>query len=385
MPHPISVAVYLPSLEGGGAERVALNLAIALFQQGFQVDLVVQNAIGPYLAQVPAGLGLVDLQVSGPRSNLQSLARYLKRRRPDVLLAILDNWNVAGLAKRLAGVPTRIIASAHNLPSIDLNLGPNWKSRIKLGLMRLAYGGVDDFVAVSQGVAAEVETILGLPKARIRVIYNPLVTPALAALAQAPLTDSRSQTSGHPWLAADLDPDFDLKLPPVILGVGRLTAQKDFPTLIRAFALVRQQRPARLMILGEGPLRPELTALIESLGLGDEVDLVGFQDNPYAYLARSAVFAFSSAWEGFGNVIVEALAVGTPVVSTDCRSGPAEILGHNGEYGRLVPVGDAPALAAAILAVLAAPPDPGPGQRRSADFTIAAIVAQYRELFEGRD
>jgi glycosyltransferase involved in cell wall biosynthesis len=204
-------------------------------------------------------------------------------------------------------------------------------------------------------------------------------------LAQAPLTDSRSQTSGHPWLASNLDPDFDLKLPPVILGVGRLTAQKDFPTLIRAFALVRQQRPARLMILGEGPLRPELTALIESLGLGGEVDLVGFQDNPYAYLARSAVFAFSSAWEGFGNVIVEALAVGTPVVSTDCRSGPAEILGHNGEYGRLVPVGDAPALAAAILAVLAAPPDPGTGLRRSADFTIAAIVAQYRELFEGRD
>jgi glycosyltransferase involved in cell wall biosynthesis len=374
MKNSISVVIFLPSLEGGGAERVGLNLAIAFAQQGFDVEIVLQNAIGQYLSQVPNGLRVVDLQVSGPRSNLQSLAGYLKRRRPDVLLAMLDNWNVAGLAKRLAGVQTQIIASAHNMPSVDMNLAPNLKSRIKLGLMRWAYGFADDFVAVSQGVAAEAQTLLGLPKSRVRVIYNPLVTPELTTLAQAPLMDSRSKTIGHPWFAPDA--------PPVILGVGRLTAQKDFPTLIRAFAQIRQQRPARLMILGEGPLRAELTALIASLNLTDDVCLAGFQENPYAYLARSAVFAFSSAWEGFGNVIVEALAVGTPVVSTDCRSGPAEILGA--DYGRLVPVGDAAALAAAVLAVLAAPPDPAAGQARSADFTIATIAAQYRDLFEAR-
>jgi glycosyltransferase involved in cell wall biosynthesis len=375
MTNPISVAIFLPSLEGGGAERVGLNLAIAFTQQGFEVEIVLQNAIGSYLAQVPDGLRIVDLQVSGPLSNLQSLARYLKQRRPDVLLAILDNWNVAGLANQLVGAPTRIIASAHNLPSADLHLGPNLKSRIKLRLMRLAYRWADNFVAVSQGVAAEAETLLGVSKARIRVIYNPLVTPELATLAQAPLTDNGSKTIGHPWFAPGS--------PPVILGVGRLTAQKDFPTLIRAFALIRQQRPARLMILGEGPLRGELTTLIDSLELTDDVCLAGFQDNPYGYLARSAVFAFSSAWEGFGNVIVEALAIGTPVVSTDCRSGPAEILG-DGAYGRLVPVGDVSALAAAVMAVLDTPPDPAVGQARSADFTIAAIVAQYQDLFKAR-
>jgi glycosyltransferase involved in cell wall biosynthesis len=367
-PNPISVAVYLPSLEGGGAERVALNLASALAQQSFAVDLVLQNATGSYLSQVPDSLHLVDLQVFGPLSNLQSLARYLDQRRPDVLLAILDNWNLAGLAKRLTGVHTQIIASAHNMPSLDMRLGPNFKSRVKVDLMRLSYRFTDNFVAVSQGVAAEVASILELPKSRIRVIYNPVVAPELPALAQ--------ELIAHPWFAPDA--------PPVILGVGRLTIQKDFPTLIRAFALIRQQCSARLMILGEGPQWQQLTDLIAELELEDAVCLAGFQDNPYAYLARSAVFAFSSAWEGFGNVIVEALAVGTPVVSTDCRSGPAEILA-GGEYGRLVPVGDAPAMAAAILAVLAAPPDPGPGRRRSEDFTIAAIVAQYRELFEGRD
>jgi glycosyltransferase involved in cell wall biosynthesis len=367
MKNPISVAVFLPSLAGGGAERVGLNLAIAFAQQGFIVEVVLQNAIGPYLAQVPDGLRIVDLQVSGPLSNLQSLARYLKQRRPEVMLAILDNWNAAGLANRLVGAPTRIIASAHNLPSADMNLAPHLKSRIKLRLMRLAYRLADDFVAVSQGVADEAETLLGLARSQIRVIYNPLVTPELATLAQLP--------TGHPWFA--------LGAPPVILGVGRLTAQKDFPTLIRAFALIRQQRPVRLMILGEGPLRAELTALIESLELTEEVCLAGFQDNPYQYLARSAVFAFSSAWEGFGNVIVEALAVGTPVVSTDCRSGPAEILA-NGKYGRLVPVGDPAALAVAVVAVLDAPPDPAAGRARSADFTIATIVAQYQELFEQR-
>jgi glycosyltransferase involved in cell wall biosynthesis len=324
-----------------------------------------QKAIGPYLAQVPNSIRVVDLQVFGPLSNLQSLARYLEQEQPDVMLAILDNWNVAGLAKRLAGVQTQIIASAHNMPSLDMRLGPNFKSRVKVDLMRLSYRFTDHFVAVSQGVAAEVAAIMELPKSRIRVIYNPVVSPELPALAQAPIL--------HPWFAPDG--------PPVILGVGRLTIQKDFPTLIRAFALIQPQCSARLMILGDGPQRQQLTDLIAELGLGETVCLVGFQDNPYAYLARSAVFAFSSAWEGFGNVIVEALAVGTPVVSTDCRSGPAEIL-EGGKYGRLVPVGDAAALGAAILGVLAAPPDPEPGKRRSADFTIAAIVAQYRELFE---
>ncbi|MCA1995460.1 MAG: glycosyltransferase, partial [Coleofasciculus sp. S288] len=190
-------------------------------------------------------------------------------------------------------------------------------------------------VAVSQGVATDLARTASLPLERIQVIYNPVVTPELLTRAKEPLD--------HPW--------FNPGEPPVILGVGRLVEQKDFSTLIRAFNQVRQIQPARLMILGSGREKSRLKALVQELGLEDDVAMPGFVQNPYAYMARSAVFVLSSAWEGFGNVIVEAMAVGTPVVSTDCQSGPAEIL-DDGKYGSLVPVGDSKAIAEAILSVL---------------------------------
>jgi glycosyltransferase involved in cell wall biosynthesis len=203
-----------------------------------------------------------------------------------------------------------------------------------------------------------------LPRERVEVVYNPVITPAMLAQAR--------QQPDHPWFGAGQ--------PPVILGVGRLTRQKDFPTLIRAFAEVRRRRPARLIILGEGEDRPELEALIGELGLADHVALPGFRDNAMAYLAGSALFVLSSAWEGLPTVLIEALAAGARVVSTDCPSGPREIL-QDGRLGVLVPVGDAPALARAMANALDGPASTVPPDALT-PFTLDAAVDNYLRLIQ---
>jgi glycosyltransferase involved in cell wall biosynthesis len=229
-------------------------------------------------------------------------------------------------------------------------------------LARWFYPWADAIVTVSQGSADDLVR-LGLSSERIRVIYNPVVTPELFEKAKEPLE--------HDW--------FEPGSPPVILGVGRLEKQKDFPTLIRAFAQVRQQRPARLMILGEGQDRPALEALVQELGIEEDVALPGFVANPFAYMARAGVFVLSSLFEGLPTVLIEAIAVGTKVVSTDCESGPAEIL-ENGLYGKLVPVGDSKGIAEAILSTLEEPANSEAQQRKTAEFSLEKAVAQYRQV-----
>jgi glycosyltransferase involved in cell wall biosynthesis len=199
---------------------------------------------------------------------------------------------------------------------------------------RFFYRWADAVVAVSQGVADELVHYVRIPAEKVRVIYNPIVTPELFRKAEEPLE--------HPW--------FREGEPPVILGVGRLTKQKDFPTLIRAFALVRQQRPARLMILGEGEERPQLEALVKELGIAEDVSLPGFVQNPYPYMKKAAVFVLSSRWEGLPTVLIEAAALDVPVISTNCPSGPAEILAMYSD--QLVDVGDKDGMARAILKTL---------------------------------
>jgi glycosyltransferase involved in cell wall biosynthesis len=202
--------------------------------------------------------------------------------------------------------------------------------------MRFYYRWVDQIIAVSEGVAADVRRISRLPAERVRVVRNPVITPRLQAQA--------AETVDHPWLQHDTDI-------PVIVGAGRFTRQKDFDTLIRAFARLRQQRPCRLLILGEGKLRPTLEALVTELGLEDDVALPGFATNPYAVMARAQLFVLSSRWEGSPNVLTEAMALGVPVVSTDCPSGPQELLQH-GQYGKLVAMGDVEGLAQAMAETL---------------------------------
>lgn len=330
------IAIFLRGLYGGGTERVMLNLARGFIDRNLKVDLVLARAEGPYLAQVPSGVRVVDLKAQWMPSSLPKLVRYLRQEHPKNLLTALHYpCELALWAKRLSGVSTRVVVSEHNNLSQEAQRIAQTSVRFTPLAARLFYPWADDIVAVSQGVAEDLANVTGLPLERIQVIYNPIIIPELFAQAK--------ELADHPW--------FKPGEPPVILGVGRLYPQKDFPTLIRAFAEIRQVRSARLMILGDGPEEAELKALVSELGLEKEVAMLGFVQNPYAYMAQAKVFALSSAWEGFGNVLVEAMAVGTPVVSTNCESGPAEILA-NGKYGLLTPVGDSKAMAEAILSVL---------------------------------
>jgi glycosyltransferase involved in cell wall biosynthesis len=355
------LALFLPDLCGGGAERVMLNLAIGFARRGLGVDLVVLRATGAYLSQVPPQVRLVDLGRQRLLHSLPALIRYLKRHRPPVLISALEDINIAAIVARwFARVPTTVIVTVHNQLSIEAKHSAQIRRKFVPYLLRWFYSRADGVVAVSRGVAQDLSQISGLALGKIRVIHNPIVTPALLEKIQEPVV--------HPWLQPGQ--------PPVILAVGRLSPQKDFATLICAFAQVRQRLEARLIILGEGEERQPLEAIVAQLDLAQSVDLPGFVSNPYAYMSRAAVFALSSAWEGFGNVLVEAMAAGTPVVATDCPSGPAEILA-DGEYGRLTAVGDASGLAIALLHTLNETADSQRLRERSADFAIARILNQY--------
>ncbi|OUM88705.1 MAG: glycosyl transferase [Bacillus thermozeamaize] len=354
------VALFVPSLRGGGAERIMLNLAGEFAERGLNVDLILAKAEGPYLAEKHPSVRLIDLKARRVLFSLPGLVRYLRRERPVALLSALDHANLVALwARSLARVPVRVVVSVHNTVSQATARDRNKRSRWILRGMGLFYPRAEAVVAVSEGVAKDLVNVVRLSREKIRVIYNPVVTQALFVKADEPFD--------HPWFAPGA--------PPVILGVGRLTEQKDFPTLIRAFALVRKKHPARLMILGEGEERSKLETLVQELGLEKDVALPGFVNNPFKYMKRAGVFVLSSKWEGFGNVLVEAMALGTPVVSTDCPSGPAEIL-ENGRWGRLVPVGDVYALAEAIIETLDEEHHPDVANRAK-DFAVELAVEKY--------
>ncbi len=363
MPDSPRVALFIPSLYGGGVRRVMVNLARGLVREGLPVDMVLTRAEGPYLSQLPPQVRVVDLKSRRVGLAVPALIRYLRRTRPGALLSAMEHANLAALiAKVLSGVPVRVVVSVHAMYSQEVELFPHRRNRALIPfLVRRLYPRASQVVAVSESVAADLAEAAGLPRGKIQVIFNPVVTPRLREQLQEPLD--------HPW--------FDHGEPPVILSAGRLTEEKDFPSLIRAFHLLHLRRPARLIILGEGPQREVLEQLICNLELDGHVQLPGFVPNPYPYMARAAVFVLSSRREGFGNVLVEALAAGVPVVSTDCPGGPAEIL-EQGRYGRLVPVGDVDRLAEAILETLNHPPDPQLLRLRAEDFSIEQILPLYR-------
>jgi glycosyltransferase involved in cell wall biosynthesis len=361
------IALFLPSLRCGGAERVMVNLAGAFAERSFDVDLVVAEAAGPYLAQVPPQVRVIDLSAGRVLASLPRLVRYLRRYRPAALLSAMEHANLVALwARALARVPTRTVVSIHIAVSQAAANGQPLRGRLATASAGLFYRMAQGVVAVSDGVADDFARVTGLRRACIRTIYNPVITPKLCALARAPLD--------HPWFGAGE--------PPVVLGVGRLAAQKDFPTLIEAFAHVRSQRRARLLILGEGEKWSELNDLARSLGLAADVSLPGYVDNPFAYMRRCSAFVLSSAWEGLPTALIEAMACGAAVISTDCPSGPAEILAV-GRYGQLVPVGDADAMAAAILTTLNTAPDTTATRQRAEAFSMEGSAAQYLELLLG--
>jgi glycosyltransferase involved in cell wall biosynthesis len=359
------IAFFLPSLGGGGAERVILNLAQGIVERGLPVDLVLAAATGAFLEQVPASVRLVDLHAPRVHRSVGPLAGYLRRERPRVLISSMNYANLVALwAAKLSGRNTPVLVTVHTTMSESSRQqqrrlsGLIWPT-----LLRMFYPYAAHVVAVSSGAADDLSRLTRLPRKRVEVVYNPVITrETMIAAKQAP---------DHPW--------FEPGQPPVILGVGRLTRQKDFPTLIRAFAEVRRKRPVRLLILGEGEDRADLTALARELGVSEDVELPGFR-NALSYMAGSALFVLSSGWEGLPTVLIEALAAGTRVVSTDCPSGPREIL-QDGRIGALVPVGDVAAMAAAMLEALDQPTTTTPVDAL-APFTREAAVDNYLRLIE---
>lgn len=360
-----SISIYLPSLRGGGAERAMVTLANGFADRGFKVDMVLACAEGPYLSEVSSAVRVVDLKSRRVLASLPALVSYLCRERPRAMLSALSHANViAIIACMLSRVAVRLVVSERSNLSMSINKPQNWRARIVLPLMRIGYRKVGCVVAVSKGVADDLAETLDLPRDRISVVYNPVVTPELIGKSEMPLS--------HPWLGEG-------KLP-VILGVGRLTRAKDFATLIRAFAQIHAQRECRLVILGEGELRTELEQLVTSLGIQDSIQLPGFVENPFAWMSRVRLVVLSSGWEGLPNVLIQAMACGAAVVSTDCRSGPDEIL-EGGKWGALVPVGDVEALAGAMAATLDTPHEQLPDvRRRAGDFAQELAVDGYLKV-----
>ena len=330
------VALFLPALSGGGAERVMLHIASGLADNGLSVDLVLARAEGPYMTHIPSTVRLVDLKARQTLFSLPALTAYLKAERPVALLSALDHANVvAAVAVRRSRAPVRLLMSIHNTLSVSHANAKSWKDKVLPACLRMVHPWVDAIIAVSKGVADDFSNMTQIPRERVSVINNPVVGNDLLTQAAAPLD--------HKWFAAGE--------PPVIVSVGRLTEQKDFGNLLRAFAKAREKRAIRLLILGDGPDRQSLTDLAGELGISDDIEMPGFVENPYSYMAKAGAFVLSSRWEGLPTVLIEAMASGAPVVSTDCPSGPREIL-QDGRYGVLVPVGDSNALADGIVRML---------------------------------
>ncbi len=361
------VAIFLPALYGGGAERTMLKLAGGIVARNYMVDLVLARAKGPYLTEIPQNVRLIDLNASRDLFSLFPLVQYLRKERPAILLSGLHTNIIAIIARKLARVPTRVFVSERNTFSIRTqSFSSDFRIRLMPKLVKLLYPLADSVVAVSKGVAEDLVEQVGIPKNRIAVIYNPVVTPELKAKA--------ANSLDHAWFKAGQ--------PPVILSAGRLSVQKDFATLISAFARIREASNARLLILGEGDERQALEDQIRKLGLEQNVCMPGFVTNPYPYMREASVFVLSSKYEGLPGVLIEALYCGTRLVATDCPSGPREVL-CDGSYGQLVPVGDVELMAQAIGKALrgelsAAHED---GWKR---FELETVVDQYLDLFFGK-
>ncbi len=358
------IAVLLHDLRGGGAERVTLKLVKGMIDAGREVDLVLVSAKGEYIDHIPAGARVVDLKKSNVFKAVPALAGYLRRERPRALLASLTHINVAALiAKALAGGKTRIAVTEHNQITQKIGVAKSFRQRVIYRITPFAYRWADDVIAVSKGVAADVEAFTGLGEGSVKCIYNPVYEQAMLDAAALPVD--------HPWLQPGQ--------PPVLLAAGRLQRQKGFDVLLKAFQIVLRTNPCRLIIMGEGEDRPKLEALARELGVADDVSLAGFVQNPYAMMSRAKMFVLSSRWEGLPTVLVEAMACGAAIVSTDCPSGPDEIL-EGGRYGALVPVEDPEALALAITKTLGHPPESA--QARAQDFSVGDAANAYLRLLE---
>jgi glycosyltransferase involved in cell wall biosynthesis len=358
------LAFFCPSLELGGAERKSAVLANAFLARGYGIDFCTCDGSGVVRRDLSPDIAVVDFRVARVRRALWPLRRYLVENRPRVLVAMQGYAGlIAVLASMLSGTRTPVIIDEQTLTFSRLkesSRGDYWKFRL---LVRLLYPRAARIVAISDATRRDLVEHVGLPSSAIEVISNP------AAL---PVFEDTADTGELPgWPVTDM---------PVVATVGRLVPVKDVPVLLRAFARLRAHQPAKLVIIGDGPERPALEAMSRELNIAADTHFLGARDRPWRYLRRASVFVLSSRYEGFGNVLVEALAVGCPVVSTNSPGGPAEIL-ENGKYGALVPVGDDAAMSAAIAQVLAQAPDRMLAIARARQFG-EPVIAKYMDLID---
>jgi len=368
------IVFFLPSLEPGGTERNVVNLVNHINKERYVVSLVLGKKEGDFMKEVEIGIPIINLNTSSSLGLLFTLTRYFNSQKPDIFISAFPRINIVSLvAKILSGSVTKIVITEHSVFSmLSVIAKTPWRrtfARFFMPLLsRLMYPRADSIVCVSRGIADDLKKVVGVAS-NIKVIYNPVIDDNIYQLANEPV---------HHALFSNQDI-------PVIIAVGRLVKCKDYPTLLKAFKLIIKKQPAHLVILGRGPEKETLEGIVGQMGLVSQVTFLGFQDNPYKYMSKASVFVLSSLQEGFGNVIIEAMACGTPVVSTNCPAGPGEIIEHM-RNGILVPVGDEKKLAEAILEVLNKPALASrfsrEGRATAECFSVQKSVAEYEKVFQ---
>ncbi|WP_374276690.1 glycosyltransferase [Azonexus sp.] len=327
---PRYIAIFIPNVKGGGAERVMVTLANTFASSGHRVDLLLGSAEGEYLSEVASAVNIVNFNVRRAVSCLFPLLKYLREKKPDAILSALNYINIISIiAHKLARSTSRLVVSERNT-LVCLKCG--WVNKLIYHLISILYPAANSVISVTKEGAVELIDAFNLSSEKVYSISNPLEVNRIKELSKSPFS--------HPWLESNQ--------PPIVLAVGRLSPQKNFSALIQAFSILRSQRLAHLVILGEGPLRGKLESQINDLGLQNDVLMPGFVENPFKWMARCKIFVLSSDHEGYPNVLIQAMACGAKIISTNCPTGPYEIL-EGGRLGTLVAVGDVVALGAAMI------------------------------------
>ncbi|MBI2644494.1 MAG: glycosyltransferase [Candidatus Wildermuthbacteria bacterium] len=372
----IRVTFFLSTLEFGGAERITINLIQNLHPDFFDIVLLVKKRTGDFQKEIPSYAKILDLHSANPCIVFWKLVRYFRSQQPDIFISHFTYTNLLATgAKICAQAKTKLILTEHtpfsqtvvDARSLFRKILARW---VTPSIMKMLYPKADMVVCVSQGVAQDLKRLLAPKACSQQVIYSPIVGNSILQFAQEEVS--------HPWFQ-------DVKSIPIVLSVGRMIRAKDYPTLLKAFQMLRKKRSVRLILIGEGPERKKLEHLARELDISKDTAFAGFQRNPYAYMKRSTLFVLSSIREGFPTALVEAMACGVPVVSTDCNTGPREIIRH-GENGFLVSVKDAQGLAGALEILLNSTSLQSQfsirGRERAQDFSIEKSMKSYEYLFQ---